>query len=296
MMEFGKSLKAAREAKGLTVAQMVEMTHLAPTTITELESEDFSRIAAPIYGRGFVKLYCEAVGLDPKPFVAEFMEIFSGNHETGIKERPVSPTVPESSPAPVEPPVPVSDEQAQASVETVPESPLPPDEPTPVADAIPPIIKQPLSNASRQRDLFFDEPEPPPAPAPVPAPEPTAVETPFPGERADSLADNDHSFSRYAEPLRQLKPLVRSPLWRLAVLAGAALVLLILIVIGIRAIYRATSATPQNPASAPQTSAPAAPAVRPAAKGTKPSAPAKNAPAQKPSARTPQKIPSLYID
>ena len=307
MIEFGKSLKAAREAKGLTIAQMVEITHLAPTTINELEVEDFSRIAAPIYGRGFVKLYCEAVGLDPKPFVAEFMDIFSGNHDTGIKERPVAPVAsePPSDPAetasaPAETPPP--------PVETVSDFNPPPEELPTVDGQVPPIIKQPL--VSRQRDLFFDEPElPAPAQEPVPAPAPIpalASEVSFPGERIESPAHNDHSFSRYAEPLRQLKPLVRSPIWRIAVLAGAALALLILLVLGIRAVYRATNAVPASPTQQP-TVAPACPSKQPTAKATavpkpvakekKPAAPAvKTAPTPKPSARTPQKIPALYVD
>ena len=86
MMEFGSTLRAAREARGLTVGQVADTTHMAPSTVEDLEKEDFSRIAAPIYGRGFVKLYCEAVGLDPKPLIAEFMDIFNGNRDTGIKD------------------------------------------------------------------------------------------------------------------------------------------------------------------------------------------------------------------
>jgi len=89
MIEFGKTLRAARESKGMSIGQLAEKTRLAPTTVQDLESENFSRIAAPIYGRGFVKLYCEAVGLDPKPHIDEFMEIFSGNCETEIRERPL---------------------------------------------------------------------------------------------------------------------------------------------------------------------------------------------------------------
>ena len=63
MIEFGKTLRSAREAKGYTASQVAEMTHIKPSVLDGLENEDFSMIAAPIYGRGFVKLYCEAVGL-----------------------------------------------------------------------------------------------------------------------------------------------------------------------------------------------------------------------------------------
>ena len=94
MMEFGKSLRAAREAKGYTVLQLADMTHMAPSVVENLEKEDFSHIAAPIYGRGFVKLYCEAVGLAPKPLIDQFMDILNGSSEPRIRERTVAPEEP----------------------------------------------------------------------------------------------------------------------------------------------------------------------------------------------------------
>ncbi|MBQ6522561.1 MAG: helix-turn-helix domain-containing protein, partial [Atopobiaceae bacterium] len=83
MIEFGKTLRSAREAKGLTVEQLAKATCLLPHVVEDLEKEDFSRLPAPIYGRGFVKLYCEQVGLDPKPMVAEFMDILNGGSGAG---------------------------------------------------------------------------------------------------------------------------------------------------------------------------------------------------------------------
>lgn len=87
MIEFGKTLQSAREAAGLTVAQLAERTHMAPSRIEELEAEDFAKIPAAIYGRGFVRLYCEAVGLDPKPLSDEFTAIFDGSRDLEIRER-----------------------------------------------------------------------------------------------------------------------------------------------------------------------------------------------------------------
>jgi transcriptional regulator with XRE-family HTH domain len=117
MIEFGKTLRLAREAKGYTVSQLAEITRMIHQTIEDLENENFTRIAAPIYGRGFVKLYCEAVGLDPKPMVAEFMEIFSGNRELGIKER-----IPTPEPKLKSAPEATSDPESMLETETTPES------------------------------------------------------------------------------------------------------------------------------------------------------------------------------
>lgn len=85
MIEFGSTLRRAREAKGYTKEQIAEMTHIMVQYIDDLENENFSRIVAPIYGRGFVKLYCEAIGLDPKEMVAEFMELYTGKRPVSIR-------------------------------------------------------------------------------------------------------------------------------------------------------------------------------------------------------------------
>ena len=119
MIEFGKTLRLAREEKGYSISQLAEMTRMIHQTIEDLENENFTKIAAPIYGRGFVKLYCEAVGLDPKPMVAEFMEIFNGNRELGIKERTPSPA-PEVKPAEEQPPAITAASPAPEPVASVP--------------------------------------------------------------------------------------------------------------------------------------------------------------------------------
>ena len=239
-MEFGKSLREAREAKGYTVAQIAETTHMLTAIIEGLEKEDFSKIAAPIYGRGFVKLYCETVGLEAKPFVDEFMEIMNGNREIAIRERPVPEPSPVADPEP-----------------TV--TPPPPPDPAPTAE----------------RDLFTQEPAPAEQPVPVPAAEPLPA--------TDARAD----ISRYASTFRTEE---RSPVsfpvlpWRLILLGVAALALLVILVCGIRALYRATSAQPVVESTPAETAKPVATA--PADKST-----------DKPVTRTQQQsIPALYVD
>ena len=87
MIEFGSTLRAAREAKGLSTRQLADKTHLLAQQIEALEREDFSRIAAPIYGRGFVKLCCDALEIEAKPLVDAFMDIYSGNRPPTIRMR-----------------------------------------------------------------------------------------------------------------------------------------------------------------------------------------------------------------
>lgn len=120
MIEFGKTLRSAREAAGLTVAQLAERTHMAPSRIEELEAEDFAKIPAAIYGRGFVRLYCEAVGLDPKPLSDEFTAIFDGSRDLEIREREPDAALPEAEPEPARP---ASAEDDQDLPQPLPEPP-----------------------------------------------------------------------------------------------------------------------------------------------------------------------------
>lgn len=238
-MEFGKSLREAREAKGYTVSQIAEMTHLKTAAVEGLEREDFSMIAAPIYGRGFVKLYCEAVGLEAKPFVDEFMEIMNGNRDVPIRERPVKASVQQAQDLP----------------------PPPPPPPTPAAE----------------RDLFTQEPK---TREPIPAAEPQPIAEPIPATEPRA------NISRYASPFQSEESASPSfPVlpWRLILLAIAGLAVLAILICGVRALYRATSA---KPAAETVTETVGTPAPKPAAQ-----------PAAKSTARTQQQnIPALYID
>ena len=148
MIEFGKTLRSAREAKGYTVSQVAEMTHLKSSAVEGLENEDFSMIAAPIYGRGFVRLYCEAVGLEPKPLVDEFMAIMNGEREIVIKERPVAET-PAAEPPPPPPSIPTP---APTEQDLFRQDPLPP--PEPVAP-VPPKPVFPIPSDSEESEPSF---------------------------------------------------------------------------------------------------------------------------------------------
>ena len=205
-MEFGKSLREAREAKGYTVAQIAESTHIMPSVIEGLEKEDFSRIAAPIYGRGFVKLYCEAVGLEAKPFVDEFMEIMNGNRDISIRERPVA-------------------------------------EPTPVQDVPPPPPPPP---PAAERDLFTQEPEtrdPLPAADPLSATEPPPVADPLSAATPRADISRYASPFRSEDTVSPSFPVLP---WRLILLATAGLAILAILICGIRALSCATSTEPAS--------------------------------------------------
>ena len=147
MSTFGQTLRQAREAKGYTLSQVAQETHILVQIIEGMENEDFHRIPAAIYGRGFVKAFAACVDLDPQPLIREFMDIYEGRRAPAVQVR----TVPEA-PAPVPPP--------------------PAPEPAPLWD--PPTVSapEPVAPAFSVPDPVpppFTRPEPPPAPAAEPA-------------------------------------------------------------------------------------------------------------------------------
>jgi len=286
MIDFGKTLREAREAKGYSVSQLAEITHILPQVIENLEKEDFTRIVAPIYGRGFVKLYCETVGLEPQPFVAEFMEIYNGNRPPVIRmKEPEAPTV-------AEPPPPAAEEPVVPEAKSSAEAPLfeaPAPEPPPVIEA-PPAPEDPPS-------FNFDPlPEPPTTPEPMARPvrepepfKPGADDLPFPEDAPEPR--RDYRLPGYSMPE------VPRGVWRFGVLIAAALVVLALIFFSCRALYRATMQVPENedqteermekPSSAASNVKPQTSNVKPQTSNLKP---------QTRAPRKPVAVPPLYID
>ena len=213
MIEFGKTLRMAREAKGLTSGQIAERTHMIVQTVEGLEREDFSRIVAPIYGRGFVKLYCEAVGLEPQPLVDAFMEIYSsGRGTSAAKSTPTPAASPEPTPAPV--------------AET-------PSEPAKTDEEEPPPKVQTI--------IDFDAPAAPIAPEPPTAR--TSFQSPQPSRYAAPMPIDD-GFSM---------PAVN---WRIVALGAAAVAIVVLAILGVRALYRVTMTAPTEESETQEVSTP----------------------------------------
>ncbi|MFW5871325.1 MAG: helix-turn-helix domain-containing protein [Verrucomicrobiota bacterium] len=75
-MALGRKLREAREEKELSQSEVASGTRMKVQMVSAIEEEDFSDVAAPIYGKGFIKLYAEFVGLDPQPLINEYVNEF----------------------------------------------------------------------------------------------------------------------------------------------------------------------------------------------------------------------------
>ena len=63
---FGEKLKHAREALGLTAADVAAKLKLAERQIEALEAEDLSQLPGEVFTRGFVRNYARLVEIDPE--------------------------------------------------------------------------------------------------------------------------------------------------------------------------------------------------------------------------------------
>ena len=73
---FGAALRAGRERRKVSLAQLVEATKANPELWQALEENDLSRWPTRIYARSLIRQYAEHVGLDPEELVNEFCRLF----------------------------------------------------------------------------------------------------------------------------------------------------------------------------------------------------------------------------
>lgn len=71
MPTVAQQLRSAREAQGLTVHQVAEITKIRTDHLRALEEANYSLFAAPVYIRGFARTYARLLHLDPEAIVRE---------------------------------------------------------------------------------------------------------------------------------------------------------------------------------------------------------------------------------
>jgi hypothetical protein len=104
-MSLGSRLREARRKIKQTPSEVAAATRMKIQIVEALEQEDFSKIAAPIYGKGFIRLYAEHVGLDPQPLISEYMSRFVEGKTPSLisEETPVQEEEPVAEPEGQEP-------------------------------------------------------------------------------------------------------------------------------------------------------------------------------------------------
>ncbi len=82
-MDIGTELRAAREAKGLSVGALAERTRVPARTLSAIERNDRSALPPQPFARGFVRTYADELDLDHERVVREFFAQFPAEAPTG---------------------------------------------------------------------------------------------------------------------------------------------------------------------------------------------------------------------
>ena len=184
-MSLGEKLRSAREQAGLSVEDVVNATKMTRTQVEGLEANDYRAFSAPVYTKGFIKIFARAVGLEPEPLVKEYLANPNGTEQHDpSREIPVvalQAANPESgafeSVRPKLPHAPPPHEETRAPVKKVAAAPAEPAEsglPEPASEK--PAPEKPAEEREKTLLDFMADPEPAEtAAAPAVAAAPAAV-------------------------------------------------------------------------------------------------------------------------
>jgi cytoskeletal protein RodZ len=71
---FGARLRVAREARGVSLRQIADVTKLPVRILEALERGKVSRLPGGIYRRSIVRSYAREIGLDPEATLRDFLK------------------------------------------------------------------------------------------------------------------------------------------------------------------------------------------------------------------------------
>jgi cytoskeleton protein RodZ len=92
MTGVGQELAAAREARGLALADVAQQLKFAPRQLEALEQEHFEALPGATFARGMVRSYARLLKLDPEPLVQRIagrIEIPDSNRLAARYHQPV---------------------------------------------------------------------------------------------------------------------------------------------------------------------------------------------------------------
>lgn len=70
--DFGRYLQACRINKGISLDAISRLTRITKAILKQIESEDMAQLPAPVFVKGFLRSYAEAVGADKDEALARY--------------------------------------------------------------------------------------------------------------------------------------------------------------------------------------------------------------------------------
>jgi cytoskeleton protein RodZ len=87
MPSVGAHLRQLREARGISLDEIARVTRVNSSYLHALEADDYESLPVPVFTRGFIRAYCQALGEPADPAMA----LFDGRGETPPAAAPVTP-------------------------------------------------------------------------------------------------------------------------------------------------------------------------------------------------------------
>jgi len=104
METIGQQLRAARERKKITLEAAAQATKIKSEHLAALEANQFENIEAPVYVKGFIKIYARFLGIEEKPLVDAFLRTVGDGTSLPLSATPPPPVA--AQPAPRRPAAP----------------------------------------------------------------------------------------------------------------------------------------------------------------------------------------------
>jgi cytoskeleton protein RodZ len=82
-LSVGEMLRVAREAKGLSVDQLVRDLRIESTYLIALEQNNFEAFSAPVFAKGYMRQYSQRVGLEYEHLLKQY------NHQVSSRDLPM---------------------------------------------------------------------------------------------------------------------------------------------------------------------------------------------------------------
>ena len=73
MLSFGRRLQAIRLEKGITLGDISAETRIGVDTLQAIENEDYDRLPADVFIKGFLRAYAKAVGTDGDEIIKQYL-------------------------------------------------------------------------------------------------------------------------------------------------------------------------------------------------------------------------------
>ena len=89
MVDLTERLRAAREEKGLSIAQVAEATRIPQAYLEAAEAGAFAQFTSPLHVRGFLRNYAIFLGLDPEEILEEYDRLQGNPRPAAGSSRPL---------------------------------------------------------------------------------------------------------------------------------------------------------------------------------------------------------------